>query len=72
MSRLPLLDLHFTKTEIRRIPMGRAYDSSTKVDRKPAFIRELMNLGEQRAVEFRSQRNKRSRRGSDVDTTGHP
>ena len=62
----------FQRTEIRRISMGRAYQSSTKVDRSPAFIRELMELGEQRAVEFRSQRNKRSRRDSDAEPIGHP
>lgn len=42
----------FTKTEIRRIPMGKAYDSSTKVDRNPTFLQELIDLGEQRAAEF--------------------
>lgn len=42
----------FSKTTIRRISMGRAYHCSTKVDRKPAFIRELMDLGETRAAEF--------------------
>lgn len=45
----------FTKTEIRRIPMGKTYDSSTKVDRSPSFLRELMDLGEQRAAEFRME-----------------
>jgi NTE family protein len=44
----------FTKTEIHRIPMGRAYHCSTKVDRSPEFIRELMQLGERRAEEFRA------------------
>jgi len=42
----------FTRTEIRRIAMGRAYHCSTKVDRTPAFIGELMELGETRAAEF--------------------
>jgi NTE family protein len=42
----------FSRTEIHRIEMGRAYHSSTKVDRDPAFIQELMELGEQRAEEF--------------------
>jgi NTE family protein len=42
----------FRRTEIRRIPMGRTYHCSTKVDRSPAFIRELMALGERRAAAF--------------------
>lgn len=36
--------------------MGRAYHCPTKVDRRPAFIRELMELGERRAVEFSEAR----------------
>jgi len=46
----------FTHTEIRRIPMGRAYHCSTKVDRAPAFVQELMHLGEKRAMEFNGSR----------------
>jgi NTE family protein len=42
----------FTKTRIRRIAMDRAYHCSTKVDRNPSFLQELMELGEQRAMEF--------------------
>lgn len=49
-GHLPKSD--FTKTEIRRISMGKIYDSSTKVDRDPAFLEELIDLGEQRAAEF--------------------
>jgi len=44
----------FSRTEIRRISMDRAYHCSTKVDRSPSFLRELMDLGEQRATEFRT------------------
>jgi NTE family protein len=44
----------FSKAEIRRIGMDEEYHSSTKVDRSTAFIEELMELGEQRAAEFRS------------------
>jgi NTE family protein len=42
----------FSKTRIRRITMDRAYHCSTKVDRSPGFLEELMDLGEQRAKEF--------------------
>lgn len=42
----------FTKTEVRRIEMGQRYHSSTKADRSPKFITELMDLGEERAGEF--------------------
>jgi len=45
----------FSRTEIHRIPMGRAYHCSTKVDRSPAFLEELMELGERRASEFRDR-----------------
>ncbi|MEF8863056.1 MAG: patatin-like phospholipase family protein [Haloarculaceae archaeon] len=46
----------FSKTAIHRIAMDRTYHCSTKVDRSPSFLRELMELGEQRAVEFRTNR----------------
>jgi len=42
----------FTRTEIRRIHMGKRYHCSTKVDRSPSFIAELMELGEARAEQF--------------------
>ena len=45
----------FSKTRIRRIPMGRAYHCSTKVDRSPSFVQELVELGEQRATEFQAE-----------------
>ena len=47
-----LPESEFSRTEIHRIEMGRTYHCSTKVDRRPSFIRELMDLGEQRAAEF--------------------
>jgi NTE family protein len=42
----------FTKTTIRRIEMGAQYHSSTKVDRSPSFLTELMDLGRQQAQAF--------------------
>ncbi|MHC3438655.1 patatin-like phospholipase family protein [Natrialbaceae archaeon A-gly3] len=42
----------FSKTAIRRIPMEETYHCSTKVDRSPSFIRELIDLGEERAAAF--------------------
>ena len=45
----------FSKTNIRRIEMDREYHCSTKVDRSPSFIEELIELGERRASEFRSE-----------------
>jgi NTE family protein len=42
----------FQRVEVRRIEMGRSYHASTKVDRSPAFVEELMALGEQRAAAF--------------------
>jgi len=46
----------FKKTDVCRIEMGETYHCSTKVDRRPSFIRELMELGERRAAEFRNRR----------------
>jgi NTE family protein len=51
-----LPESEFTKTTVHRIEMGKAYHCSTKVDRRPSFIRELMELGERRATEFRERR----------------
>ena len=42
----------FSKTAVRRIPMEADYHCSTKVDRSPSFVRELMSLGEARAAAF--------------------
>jgi len=43
----------FQRTEIRRISLRDEYHCSTKLDRSPEFIAELMELGEQQAREFR-------------------
>ena len=42
----------FVRTDVRRIEMDREYGHSTKLDRDPAFLEELMELGERRAAEF--------------------
>ncbi|WP_336325568.1 patatin-like phospholipase family protein [Halovenus sp. HT40] len=42
----------FRHTEIRRIEMGRRYHCSTKMDRDPEFIDELIDLGRERAAAF--------------------
>lgn len=47
-----LPESEFSKTAVRRISMDETYHCSTKVDRKPSFIRELMTLGEDRAAAF--------------------
>ncbi|WP_338742228.1 hypothetical protein [Haloplanus salilacus] len=44
------------RTKIRRIEMDRSYHCSTKVDRSPSFIEELIELGTRRAAEFRTER----------------
>jgi len=51
-----LPESEFKRTAIHRIEMGETYHCSTKVDRRPSFIRELMELGERRAAEFREGR----------------
>jgi NTE family protein len=42
----------FTETAIRRIEMDRTYRSSSKLDRSPGFIEELMEFGRERAAAF--------------------
>ncbi len=42
----------FSKTEVRRIEMNGGYHCSTKIDRSPSFLRELIELGEEQAKEF--------------------
>jgi len=46
----------FKHTEIERIQMGRDYHCSTKLDRDPEFIRELIDLGRDRAGDFLAAR----------------
>ena len=48
----------FTKTEVTRIQMGKRFHCSTKVDRDPAFLTELRELGEKRASEFLAARER--------------
>jgi NTE family protein len=42
----------FTHTEINRIEMGQRFSASSKFDRDPEFIQELMTLGRDRANTF--------------------
>lgn len=49
-GRLPADE--FVRTEIHRIQMGKRYHCSTKLNRRPDFLRELRDLGETRAEEF--------------------
>ncbi len=53
-GHLPASD--FSKVDVHRFSMGKQYHCSTKVDRNPAFIQELMELGEHRAGEFLAAR----------------
>ncbi len=46
----------YTMTTIRRIELS-GYDSSTKLDRDPAFIAELLARGEEQAAEFLDDRH---------------
>ncbi|MEF8775293.1 MAG: patatin-like phospholipase family protein [Haloarculaceae archaeon] len=50
-----LPESEFTRTTVRRIPMGQTYHCSTKLDRSPEFLNELKELGKQRAAEFRAE-----------------
>ncbi|MFC7074090.1 patatin-like phospholipase family protein [Halovenus rubra] len=42
----------FTQTDIHRIEMGKRFHCSTKLDRDPEFIEELMDLGRDRGETF--------------------
>jgi len=46
----------FVETDVRRIQMGTRFHCSTKVDRDPAFLDELRELGATRAREFLAAR----------------
>ncbi|WP_135665604.1 patatin-like phospholipase family protein [Halorhabdus rudnickae] len=46
----------FSKTDIHRIDMGERFHCSTKIDRDPTFITELMDLGNQRCETFLDER----------------
>jgi len=51
-----LPDDEFSTTEIHRIEMGERFHCSTKVDRDPGFLHELMELGHERAAAFLASR----------------
>lgn len=42
----------FARTRVRRIQIGERYHCSTKLNRTPSFIEELIELGEERGKEF--------------------
>jgi len=46
----------FAQTTVHRIEMGRDYHCSTKLDRDPDFIAELMDLGHERGAGFLAER----------------
>ncbi len=46
----------FSKTEIERIQMGKNYHCTTKMDRDRAFLDELIELGQEQAEEFLTDR----------------
>jgi NTE family protein len=46
----------FKYTEIHRIEMGQRYSYSTKLDRRPAFLAELWDLGRSQAEAFLDER----------------
>ena len=46
----------FAKTTINRIQMDGGYHYSSKLDRRPAFLQELMAMGEERGTSFLNNR----------------
>jgi NTE family protein len=46
----------FTKTDIHRVEMGERFYCSTKLDRAPDFLGELMDLGRDRGRKFLAER----------------
>ncbi|MFC6938916.1 patatin-like phospholipase family protein [Salinirubellus sp. GCM10025818] len=63
----------FSRTAVRRIALGSGYGHSTKLDRDPEFIGELMAIGEERAAEFLAvlADPEREPEGIDPLATGH-
>lgn len=51
-----LPEAEFSHTDVRRIVMESTYHCSTKLDRSPSFIEELMELGEEAAAAFCARR----------------
>jgi NTE family protein len=51
-----LPESEFSHTDVYRVQMGRRYHYSTKLDRSPDFVEELMDLGEVRARDFLDRR----------------
>lgn len=49
-------DERFTKTDVHRIQIRENLDHSSKVDRSPAFLEDLMERGRRRAEEFLESR----------------
>jgi NTE family protein len=45
----------FSRVRVRRIELGRALHCSTKLDRNPAFVADLLELGRRRAASFRRE-----------------
>jgi NTE family protein len=52
LERGHLPEEHFSYTDVHRIGLGRSYELSSKLDRSPRFVRQLLRLGERRASEF--------------------
>jgi NTE family protein len=42
----------FSRTEIRKIEMREQHNYATKIDRRPSFLRSLIDLGEEQAAAF--------------------
>lgn len=57
IERGDLSDREYSKTDVKRIEIGKHYDFSTKLDRSPKFIEELLELGKKRGKEFKKQNN---------------
>ncbi|WP_136689806.1 patatin-like phospholipase family protein [Halorhabdus amylolytica] len=53
-GKLPVEE--FAQTEIHRIEMGTNYHCSTKLDRDPEFIAELLDLGREQCADFLAER----------------
>ncbi|MFB6119165.1 patatin-like phospholipase family protein [Halosegnis sp.] len=52
IERGDLSTRNFTHTTIRKIPLEESYHAATKFDRSKPFIRDLLELGEQQAIDF--------------------
>jgi NTE family protein len=60
----------YARTEVRKIEMRERYNYATKTDRRPSFLRSLIDLGEEQAGAFLAELEAEPDRGDGGDQDG--